>query len=376
MLVQLTTRRLVHLRRPTVFESLERRCLLAATAGPAIPTHVETTQPVGQVTLHLESEAAAASFALPSGALSGNPQLNDVQRVGEDGYQKSSGILSRSGHDTFVRGSNVENGADPPATLDFDDRTSYSTLSLGHDAPPTKMAADEATEVALENAESRPAVPLALGARLQSTAIQLTGTILRTVDDANAQRIGEEIVSASSTIGQPPTLKANLNGGAAGGSSQAKSTGAAADAWDSFETRHDTVLDAVALAATAHRLLRHIAIVPTSEPLAATPPETGWASEWKLALPLTPRLSIDAERLGQALEAVLADIEELGGQLAGSLIEGDHIFWALLASGMACYVAGARFQGETAAVSPTPRNERVPPRRLRHDGSTRYLVAQ
>ena len=137
-------------------------------------------------------------------------------------------------------------------------------------------------------------------------------------------------------------MKANLNGGAAGDSSQAKSTGAAADAWDSFETWHDTMLDAVALAAAAHRLLRHIAIVPTSEPLAATPPETEWAWEWKLALPLTPRLSIDAERLGQALDAVLADIEELGGQLAGSLIDGDRIFWALVASGMACYVAGAR----------------------------------
>jgi hypothetical protein len=339
VLVQSATRPGLRTRRPTVLESLERRCLLAATAAPATPVHLDTNQPAGQVTLHLESGAETTPFVLPGGALPGNPQGSKSQHDSDSGYEKSNGVLSRSVPNTFARDSNVEDGPDPPATLDFDD-------------------------------------PLALDARLQATAIQLTGTMLRAADDANAQSTSEGTVFATSNIELAPTLKASMKVGAAGDSSQAKPTGAAADAWDSFETWHDTTLDALALAAATHRLLRHIGATPNSEPFAATPPETEWAWEWTLALPLAPRLSIDVERLGEALDAVLADIEELGGQFAGSLIDGDRIFWALVVSGMACYVAGARSQVDTAAVSPTPRNERVPPRRLHRDGSTRYLVAR
>ena len=104
----------------TVLESLERRCLLAAIAAPATPVHLETTQPAGQVILHLESGAETTSFALPGGALPGNPQAYKSQHVKDDGYQKSNGVLSKSGHDAFGHDSNVEDGADPPATLDFD----------------------------------------------------------------------------------------------------------------------------------------------------------------------------------------------------------------------------------------------------------------
>ncbi len=341
MLVQSAARPGLRTRRLTVLESLERRCLLAAIAAPATPaTPVlpDTIQPAGQVTLHLEPGAETASFAPPAGALAGNLQQHQPQRDDGNRDENANGGLSRSGSNTFARDSNVEEGPDPPAKLDFDD-------------------------------------PLALGAQIPATAILLASTTLHTADDANAQSTRESTVFASSDIELAPTLKASMNGGAAGGSSQAKPTGAAADAWDSFEMWHDTTLDAVALAAAAHRLMRHTAAAPSSAPLAATPPQTERACEWTLALPLAPRLSIDAEQLGQALDAVLADIEDLGGQLAGSLIDGDRIFWALVASGMACYVAGARSQVDAAAVSPTPRHERVPRRRLRHDGSTRYVVA-
>jgi len=306
-----------------------------------------------------ESGAETASFAPPAGALPGNPQLDKPQRDDESGNEKTNTVSPRSGPDAFARDSDAGNGADASEMLDIDGPMSFSVLSSGRDGAPLKMGADEVNDFDRDNAESRPAIPLAVDARLQATAIQLAGSSPHTADDANSQRPGEDTVFASSTIGLAPTVKASLNARAVGGSTEAKPTGTVSDAWASLDTRHDTTLDTVALAAAAHRLLRHGGAGPPD----AAPPETEWPWRWTLALPLAPRLSIDAERLGQALEAVLADIDELGGKVADSLIDGDRFFWALVAGGAACYVAGAH-------------DERVPRRRLGHDGSTRYIVAR
>jgi len=252
---------------------------------------------------------------------------------------------------------------------------SFPTLSFGRDGAPMRMAGDDARDFEFGNAASRPDSSLALDARLQAAAIQLTGAMRHTDDDMDPQRTGQDTVLTSSTMGPAPTVKAGLNGCVVGGLSQAALAGAAANAWSSPDTPHDAALDALALAAASQRLLTRGSAAPTAPRPAATPTDTPW--QWTLALPLAPRLSIDAEQLGQALEAVLADIDELGGQVADSLIDADRVFWGLAAGGVACYAARRHFQMDTAATSPTPRHERMPGRRRLHDRFPhRYTVAR
>ncbi|HEV7225398.1 MAG TPA: hypothetical protein VGN42_22015 [Pirellulales bacterium] len=58
-----------------------------------------------------------------------------------------------------------------------------------------------------------------------------------------------------------------------------------------------------------------------------------------LLSPLLPEFSPDVAQLGQAFDAVLADLDELGGDLFGSLIHRDHLFLGLGAGSIAYYVA-------------------------------------
>jgi hypothetical protein len=86
---------------------------------------------------------------------------------------------------------------------------------------------------------------------------------------------------------------------------------------------------------------------------------------WASTVPLVPQLSVDAEQLGQALAAVLADLDDIGEQIAGSLTDGDRAVVGLAAGGAACYVAARRFNAHAAAVTSPPAGQTQARRRPR-----------
>lgn len=79
---------------------------------------------------------------------------------------------------------------------------------------------------------------------------------------------------------------------------------------------------------------------------------------WTLAAPLLPQFSPDAAELGQAFDAVLADLDELGGELMSSLAAGDRLLWGAGACGVVSYVAARHFHLRAAPQSPALRRSR------------------
>ena len=64
--------------------------------------------------------------------------------------------------------------------------------------------------------------------------------------------------------------------------------------------------------------------------------------------PLMPEFSPDVTQLTQAFDAVLADLDELGGELFGSLTHRDHLFLGLGVGSIAYYVAANHLQWRAA----------------------------
>jgi hypothetical protein len=90
----------------------------------------------------------------------------------------------------------------------------------------------------------------------------------------------------------------------------------------------------------------------TIEPSSAA---AGSLSAWGPLSPLLPQFSPDLAQLGQAFDAVLADLDELGSDVFSSLTNHDRLFWGLGAGGIAYYVAANHLQGR-AAPGAAPRN--------------------
>jgi len=90
---------------------------------------------------------------------------------------------------------------------------------------------------------------------------------------------------------------------------------------------------------------------------------------WASAAPLLPRFLPEAAQLGQAFDAVLADLDELGGELISSLTDGDRLLWGVGACGVVSYVAARHFHLRAAPQSPGMRRSRdtaqAAPRRVR-----------
>lgn len=89
---------------------------------------------------------------------------------------------------------------------------------------------------------------------------------------------------------------------------------------------------------------------------------------WASLAPLLPHVSSETAQLGEALDAVLADLDELGEGIVSSLTDGDHIAWWLGAGGVIYYVASRHFHGraanKTAVLQRTRRSVATAPRRL------------
>jgi hypothetical protein len=89
---------------------------------------------------------------------------------------------------------------------------------------------------------------------------------------------------------------------------------------------------------------------------------------WASMVPLLPQVSSETAQLGEALDAVLADLDELGEGIVSSLTDGDHIAWYLGAGGVIYYVASRRFQWRAASQIAASRRARrtiaTAPRRL------------
>lgn len=79
---------------------------------------------------------------------------------------------------------------------------------------------------------------------------------------------------------------------------------------------------------------------------------------WTAAAPLLPQFAPDAVELGQAFDAVLADLDELGGELISSLADHDRLLWGAGACGVISYVAARHFQLRAAPQSPAMRRSR------------------
>jgi hypothetical protein len=78
----------------------------------------------------------------------------------------------------------------------------------------------------------------------------------------------------------------------------------------------------------------------------------GSESAWGSLSPLLPQFSPDVAQLGQAFDAVLADLDELGGELFSSLTHRDRLFWGLGIGSIAYYVAANHLQ---RSAPPAPR---------------------
>lgn len=67
-------------------------------------------------------------------------------------------------------------------------------------------------------------------------------------------------------------------------------------------------------------------------------------TDWGALLPLLPELSPDVEKLGEAFQAVFADLDDLGSGLVDSLADHDRILWGAGAAGVAYYVSSYGIQ--------------------------------
>lgn len=89
---------------------------------------------------------------------------------------------------------------------------------------------------------------------------------------------------------------------------------------------------------------------------------------WASMAPLLPQVSSEAVQLGEALDAVLADLDELGEGIVSSFTDGDHIAWWLGAGGVMYYVASRHFHGRAASKAAISQRVRrsvaTAPRRL------------
>ena len=90
---------------------------------------------------------------------------------------------------------------------------------------------------------------------------------------------------------------------------------------------------------------------------------------WASLSPLLPRLSTDAAELGQAFDAVLGDLDELGDELFASFAAGDRLAIGVSAGGIVAYVAIRHFHGRAALEAAALKRGRRPaallPRRVR-----------
>jgi hypothetical protein len=224
-----------------------------------------------------------------------------------------------------------------------------------HDAVFTKLAITGADRVIEDVAAYRPLV-LGFEVHVQATATAASGASQHIHEDTNPQGDGPRVDRVLSVLAWTPVATTAVgDDGALREPSPMKSAESAAVSWAAPEHGRSAELDRAVWAAARHAL--SLAERAQIGAILATAVETidapwGWAS----AVPLTPQLAVDAEQLGQALSAVLTDLDELGGQIADSLTDGNRAFWGLAAGGVACYVVGRRFNA-TAAEPELPRGK-------------------
>jgi hypothetical protein len=79
---------------------------------------------------------------------------------------------------------------------------------------------------------------------------------------------------------------------------------------------------------------------------------------WASVAPLLPHVSPEAAQLGQAIDAVLADLDELGGDLFSAVTESDRLAWCLGAGGAAYFVAARQWKRRVASKEAALRRHR------------------
>jgi hypothetical protein len=218
-----------------------------------------------------------------------------------------------------------------------------------HDAVFTKLAVTGADHVIADVAAYRPLV-LGFEVHVQPTATAASGASQHIHVDANPQGDGPRVDRVFSVLAWTPVATTAVgDDGAIREPSPTKSAESAAISWAAPEHGPSAELDRAVWTAARHalslaeRTQMGAILAHAVENIDAT-----WV--WASAVPLAPQLAMDAEQLGQALSAVLADLDEIGGQIADSLTDGNRAFWGLAAGGVACYVVGRRFHADTAAA--------------------------
>jgi len=266
------------------------------------------------------------------------------------------------------------NGADVQSELGGDAETSFVVQIAARDGVFARFGADGGLHSDFAGMAPRQDLVLEFESRIQPPSVQATGAIQRANQDGNPHdpdaHYGGGAFATSSAASSSSMTKTGL-AGIAGEILRSSPVSTPLDASDPAGNRNGPTLDRAFFAAATDYLLAPPIVARGALLLADALPDIDAAWQWSSALPLAPRLSIDAEKLGQALEAVLADIDEMSESITGSLTDGNRVYWSLAAGGVACYVVGRRFQSDAAASlraasSRAQRGERLPARRLFH----------
>jgi hypothetical protein len=319
-----------------------------------------------------------------------NVTVNDVGPHTErlplaPGFQSSAVLLLPSGlsqprvEDGLRDDAKGSNGADVQSEPRVAEETPLLAPLSAHDAVFARFGADGGYHFDVVTVALRPGPIPGLESRPQPLAIQATGNIQHTHDDANPQDFDAQFAGgtfATSSVTATPSMTKSGFAGAADETLRSSPTNTPLDASAFADDLNGFTLDRVIFATAPHYLLMQRVAAQGALLVAATIHDVDVPLQWSSALPLAPRLSIDAQQLDQALEAVLADIDELGGTITGSLTDGNRVYWGLAAGSAACYFAGRRFQLDADAASQAQRGERVSARRLFGWLSLRYPFAR
>jgi len=391
--------------RPATDGSIEQRVVLVPVELPTNPEPTTETRhadigPIGLLARSLSFEQhvdAGPSNPIFNSRpsleiqhdLASDASLGTVHDVGEftevpafaPGYLSSPNFLMPSGFQASQRAVVLHedvissNGADVQvqSELDVGAETMFIVPFAARDGVFARFGADSEYHFDVSNMAPRPGPVLGLESRPQPSSVQATTIIQHANEDANPQDTDAQFSGGAFAASSAAVMLTMTKSGLAGTSDAILRWSPVSTALDALALggdRKDPTLDRAFFAAASHHFLAQPIVSRGALLLAGALPDVDAPWQWSSALPQAPRLSIDAEKLGQALEAVLADIDELGDSITDSLDDGDRVYWSLAAGGVACYVAGRHLQSREApssratASSRVRRGERVPARRL------------
>jgi hypothetical protein len=267
------------------------------------------------------------------------------------------------------------------SATNFEIEVSFIPSPSGRPTPLTVIMADHGDAwISLDHmiiAEGMPRFGPIIGmdSRVQATATQVAGSGQHSHNDPTPTEGTTHGARpfAAATMALPSDGTRTLSDTATNGEKITSSSDADSEGWNASVDGQFKSSGSSILFASADALFTQSGAVQGSVALLArtvhglTSPGDGVALQWDWAsvLPRAPQLPLDAEQLGQALQAVLADIDEMGGVIADTFSEDNRLLWGLAAGGAACLVARHHLQSESTA--PSNRRERSPVRRRFHD---------